>query len=58
MLCVQFWREVKVGSKQHETAIVKYFEKPFYADNYTPHHKQKHPEIWKEYQKVSDEEKK
>ena len=58
LFCVYFGRESKIGSKRKATSYVKYFKKPFRADNYTQHHTLQHPEKWKQYQEASEEEKK
>ena len=53
LLCVLRAREQDRGQ-----AYVKYFKKPFRADNYVQHHTSQHPEKWKQYQEASEEEKK
>ena len=58
LFCVHFGREYKVGSKRQKTSNIKYFKKPFRADNYKQHHTMQHPKSWKEYQEASKEEKK
>jgi hypothetical protein len=55
---VYFGREARVGAKRHKTKNIKYFSKPFRADNYRQHHEKQHPQMWKQYQEASDEEKK
>lgn len=57
LFCVYFGREVKVGSKRKNTANIKYFTRPFRADNYKQHHEQQHPIRWNEYKNASMEDK-
>ena len=37
---------------------IKYFTRPFRADNYKQHHIKQHPEHWSQYQAATEEEKK
>lgn len=55
--CVSFGREVKVGAKRARTANVKYFKKPFRADNYITHLTKQHPHRWGSFKQLSATEK-
>ena len=54
LFCVYFGRESKIGAKRKATSYVKYFKKPFCADNYVQHHTSQHPEKWKQYQEAKN----
>ena len=58
LFCVYFGRESKVGAKRKKTGNIKYFSKPFRADNYRQYHVTQHPQMWEQYQEANDEEKK
>ena len=58
LFCVYFGRESKVGAKRKKTENIKYFSRPFRADNYRQHHVTQHPQRWEQYQEANHEEKK
>ena len=51
-------RESRVRSKRKKTGNIKYFSRPFRAENYRQHHVKQHPQRWKQYQEARGEEKK
>lgn len=58
LFCVHCGRENKVGLKRKKSSHIKFFTKPFRADNYRQHHLQQHQDLWIQYEDSSGEEKK